>query len=117
MSDLVERVAKSIYETVHIAKDGFIVIPWGSGGMELEKEQVFCRKLAKAAIEATEPADRIAALEAENKRLREALGEIKELPGELNLSNYDQDDVAALNASHIEAFNIADTALAQQGAE
>lgn len=53
----------------------------------------------------------VPALVAEVRRLREALTNIKNLPGELNLSNYNSDDVDALNNAHIEAFQIARAAL------
>lgn len=42
-----------------------------------------------------------------------ALIDIRDLPGEINLSNYNEDDVAALNASHIEAYQIAVAAIAK----
>ena len=54
-------------------------------------------------------------LEAENERLRAALGQIKALPGEINPSNYDHDDVMVLNNSHIKAFQIAEAALTALG--
>lgn len=44
-------------------------------------------------------------------RLRAALREIGELPGELNPSNYTHDDVCILNDAHIEAWAIARAAL------
>lgn len=49
--------------------------------------------------------------ETEVERLREALKRIEALPGEINPSNYDHDDVVALNNSFIEAFQIARAAL------
>jgi hypothetical protein len=51
------------------------------------------------------------AREAENAKLRAALEEITLLPGEINHSNYDHDDVVALNNSFAEAFHIACAAL------
>lgn len=44
---------------------------------------------------------------AEKDKLREALVAIRDLPGEINLGNYTDDDVAALNNAFIESFHIA----------
>ena len=54
-------------------------------------------------------------LMAENAKLRAALEEITLLPGEINHSNYDHDDVVALNNSFAEAFHIACAALGGEG--
>jgi hypothetical protein len=53
----------------------------------------------------------LSAIAAERDAMRKALEAIMELPGELNMSNYNDDDVATLNASHIEAYNISRAAL------
>lgn len=45
------------------------------------------------------------------ERLRQALQEIYDLPGELNLSNYDNSDVELLNSNFVEAIMIAERAL------
>lgn len=47
------------------------------------------------------------AQEEENAKLRAALVAIRDLPGEINLGNYTDDDVAALNNAFIESFHIA----------
>lgn len=47
-------------------------------------------------------------------RLRKALQDIKELPGEINPDNYDHDDVVLLNNSFCKAFEIACTALGEE---
>lgn len=57
-------------------------------------------------IQRVEPS-RIEELETDIIRLRNALLEIMDLPGELNMSNYTHDDVAFLNDSHVEAYMIA----------
>ena len=54
---------------------------------------------------------RIAELEAEVERLREALEEIMGLPGEINPSNYDHDDVCELNRQFCYGYVIARAAL------
>jgi hypothetical protein len=54
---------------------------------------------------------RIAELEAEVERLREALEEIMGLPGEINPSNYDHDDVCELNRQFCYGYAIARAAL------
>lgn len=51
---------------------------------------------------------------AEIERLRAALREIAELPGEINPSNYTHDDVVALNNAFGETWQIANAALAQE---
>lgn len=61
-------------------------------------------------IQRVEPS-RIEELEAEIIRLRNALLEIMDLPGELNMGNYTHEDVSVLNDSHIAAFMIANEAL------
>ena len=55
-------------------------------------------------------ADR-AGLVAEIERLREALEEIMGLPGEINPSNYDHDDVCELNRQFCYGYAIARAAL------
>ena len=55
-----------------------------------------------------------AQVEAENQRLREALAEINNLPGEINPSNYDHDDVCELNRQFVYSYEIARQVLAQQ---
>lgn len=55
-------------------------------------------------------ADR-AGLVAELERLREALEEIMGLPGEINPSNYDHDDVCELNRQFCYGYAIARAAL------
>ena len=55
--------------------------------------------------------DRLQALSAEVERLREALAEIRDLPGEINPSNYDHDDACYLNTQFVDAINIAAQAL------
>jgi predicted nuclease with TOPRIM domain len=50
-------------------------------------------------------------LRAENERLRAALEEIRDLPGEINTSNYNHDDVVRLNDAFIETYHIARAAL------
>lgn len=52
-----------------------------------------------------------AALMADNARLREALGEIEGLHGEINPSNYDYDDACELNRQFCYAIITAHTAL------
>lgn len=52
---------------------------------------------------------------AEISKLREALKEIYNLPGEVNVNNYDHSDVEYLNANFIEAITIAEAALAKAG--
>lgn len=52
-------------------------------------------------------------LKSDYDRLRKALQDIKELPGEINPYNYDHDDVVALNNSFCEAFEIASAALGE----
>jgi len=49
---------------------------------------------------------------AENQRLRESLAEISNLPGEINPSNYDHDDVCELNRQFVYSYEIARQALA-----
>ncbi|WP_396190315.1 hypothetical protein [Flavobacterium sp.] len=58
--------------------------------------------------------DEIATLRAENEKLRAALEQIKALPGEINPSNYDHNDVETLNNAFIEAYHIARAALQQE---
>lgn len=65
-------------------------------------------------------ASRIDTAEREARRDREmcaavveALQSIADLPGEINPSNYNDDDVMALNNAHIAAFQIAIAALAK----
>jgi hypothetical protein len=54
-------------------------------------------------------------LEAENKRLRDALEAIDAIePLEINISNYWHDDVCLLNANAVEASLIAQAALKEQ---
>jgi len=65
------------------------------------------RDQAAAAVIA---ADR-AGLVAEIERLREALEEIMGLPGEINPSNYDHDDVCELNRQFCYGYAIARAAL------
>jgi hypothetical protein len=48
---------------------------------------------------------------AENGRLRAALEEIRDLPGEINTGNYNHDDAVRLNDAFIEAYHIARAAL------
>jgi hypothetical protein len=48
---------------------------------------------------------------AENARLRTALEEIRDLPGEINTSNYNHDDAVRLNDAFIETYHIARAAL------
>jgi hypothetical protein len=62
------------------------------------------RGKAKAALASTE----------EIVRLREALTAITEIGGEINPSNYNHEDVHALNGSYIEMFQIARAALNQE---
>lgn len=70
-------------------------------------------RAATAVIAREIEADRakIEALEAENARLREALEEIMGLPGEINPSNYDHDDVCELNRQFCYGYAIARAAL------
>ena len=49
----------------------------------------------------------IMALAKSNARMRAALISITELEGEINLNNYDSDDVSKLNNAFIETFHIA----------
>lgn len=44
-------------------------------------------------------------------RLQDALKEIRDLPGEINPSNYDHDDACELNRQFCYAITIADAAL------
>ena len=65
---------------------------------------------AAQAAAAVIAADR-AGLVAEIERLREALEEIMGLPGEINPSNYDHDDVCELNRQFCYGYAIARAAL------
>ena len=58
--------------------------------------------------------DELAALREREKALVAGLRQIMELPGEINPSNYDEDDVIALNNSHCEAYQIARTLIGDQ---
>jgi hypothetical protein len=56
-------------------------------------------------------ANEIKRLRAENKQLRAALEEIRDLPGEINTGNYNHDDAVRLNDAFIETYHIARAAL------
>lgn len=60
-------------------------------------------------------ADENAALKAEVARLRDALEEILNLPGEINPSNYDHDDACELNRQFCYSVTVARAALAGGG--
>lgn len=70
---------------------------------------VFCNRDGK------EAADRITSLQQESERLREALEEIRDLPGEINPSNYDHDDACELNRQFCYSHSIAVAALRGEG--
>ncbi len=56
--------------------------------------------------------NRLTAMEREVETAREAFGAIMDVGGEINPSNYNHDDVCALNGSYVEQFQIAEAALA-----
>ena len=56
----------------------------------------------------------LAAQNAEISRLREALAEISNLPGEINPSNYNHDDVCELNRQFVYSYEIARQALGDE---
>lgn len=64
--------------------------------------------------QAVENGEALTAFNAKVARLEDALREIRDLPGEINPSNYDHDDVCHLNAQFIEAYRIANDALDPQ---
>jgi hypothetical protein len=73
----------------------------------LTRDRISGSELKRWAAKHTAFADRIAQLEA-------ALREIKELPGELNPSNYTHDDVCACNDAFVRTWQIASAALGEE---
>lgn len=69
---------------------------------------------ARLIAAAPDMAAEITSLRAEVERLRAALGQIAELQGELNPSNYTHDDVVMLNNAFGETWQIATAALTEQ---